>query len=160
MHNPGQCVSRSAAPLPTGGAARLSRRALHRPLRRRPWNCAKPHNAAPPPCETAMPTTEGTGAGRPGAAADVDGRPGVLESTHDHGSERLDGPVYHDGNSEPRGFGQLCVSVPDLHAACARFEALHVPFQKRLSDGRMRNIAFIKDPDGYRVEIISNTSSD
>ncbi|MDQ1094725.1 lactoylglutathione lyase [Xanthomonas sacchari] len=88
------------------------------------------------------------------------GLPGVLELTHNHGSELQDGPVYHDGNSEPRGFGHLCVSVPDLQAACARFEALQVPFQKRLSDGRMRNIAFIKDPDGYWVEIISNTSSD
>ncbi|RZA06908.1 MAG: lactoylglutathione lyase, partial [Proteobacteria bacterium] len=27
-------------------------------------------------------------------------------------------------------------------------------FQKRLTDGRMKSIAFIKDPDGYWVEII------
>lgn len=84
------------------------------------------------------------------------GLPGVLELTHNHGSEEQPGPVYHDGNSEPRGFGHLCVSVPDLEAACGRFEALGVPFQKRLSDGRMKNIAFIKDPDGYWIEIIGN----
>ncbi|GHH57965.1 MAG: lactoylglutathione lyase [Gammaproteobacteria bacterium] len=88
------------------------------------------------------------------------GIPGVLELTHNHGTEQQDGPVYHDGNSDPRGFGHICVSVPDLQAACARFDALEVPYQKRLSDGRMKNIAFIKDPDGYWVEIISNTSRD
>ncbi|MCL7715234.1 lactoylglutathione lyase [Stenotrophomonas mori] len=84
------------------------------------------------------------------------GIPGVLELTHNHGTERQQGPVYHDGNSEPRGFGHICVSVPDLEAACARFEELGVTFQKRLHDGRMKNLAFIKDPDGYWVEIISH----
>ncbi len=85
------------------------------------------------------------------------GIPGVLELTHNHGTEQQDGPVYHDGNSDPRGFGHICVSVPDIHAACARFDALGVPYQKRLQDGRMKHLAFIKDPDGYWVEIISNT---
>ncbi|MFC4726814.1 lactoylglutathione lyase [Coralloluteibacterium thermophilus] len=80
----------------------------------------------------------------------------VLELTHNHGSE-TDGTVYHDGNSEPRGFGHLAIAVPDIHAACARFEELGVPFQKRLTDGRMKSIAFIKDPDGYWVEIIQLT---
>ncbi|MFO3705579.1 lactoylglutathione lyase [Xanthomonas codiaei] len=85
------------------------------------------------------------------------GIPGVLELTHNHGTETQDGPVYHDGNSDPRGFGHICVSVPDIHAACARFDRLEVPYQKRLEDGRMKHLAFIKDPDGYWVEIISNT---
>ena len=84
------------------------------------------------------------------------GLPGVLELTHNHGTETQDGPVYHDGNSDPRGFGHICVSVPELESACQRFEDLGVPFQKRLTDGRMKNIAFIKDPDGYWVEIIAN----
>lgn len=87
----------------------------------------------------------------------VAGLQGVLELTHNHGTESQDGPVYHDGNSEPRGFGHICLSVPDVRAACERFEALGVRFQKRLTDGRMRDIAFIKDPDGYWVEIIQPT---
>lgn len=88
------------------------------------------------------------------------GIPGVLELTHNHGSETQPGAVYHDGNSDPRGFGHICISVPDIHSACARFDALQVPYQKRLEDGRMKHIAFIKDPDGYWVEIISNTPLD
>jgi lactoylglutathione lyase len=85
------------------------------------------------------------------------GMPGVLELTHNHGTEKDAGFAYHDGNSDPRGFGHICVSVPDIKAACARFEELNVGFQKRLSDGRMKSIAFIKDPDGYWVEIIQPT---
>lgn len=79
---------------------------------------------------------------------------GVLELTHNHGTENEPGPVYHDGNSDPRGFGHICLSVPDLRGACARLEALRVPFQKKLSEGGMRDIAFIKDPDGYWIELI------
>ena len=82
------------------------------------------------------------------------GQPGVLELTHNHGTEADPSFAYHDGNSEPRGFGHLCVSVPDVHAACARFEEQGVSFQKRLADGRMKHIAFIKDPDGYWIEIL------
>src|SRR3546814_3210951 len=55
--------------------------------------------------------------------------------------------AYHNGNSDPRGFGHLCVSVPDIQAACQRFEDLGVTFQKRLTDGRMRDIAFIRSDE-------------
>lgn len=85
---------------------------------------------------------------------------GVLELTHNHGTEAQAGAVYHDGNHEPRGFGHLCVAVPDLRAACARLDAMGVPFQKRLSDGRMQSIAFIRDPDGYWIELIQPTPLD
>ncbi|MDV3469807.1 lactoylglutathione lyase [Stenotrophomonas sp. C3(2023)] len=84
------------------------------------------------------------------------GLAGVLELTHNHGTEQQEGAVYHDGNSEPRGFGHICVSVPDIQAACKRFDELQVPYQKRLEEGRMKHLAFIKDPDGYWVEIIAN----
>jgi len=47
--------------------------------------------------------------------------------------------------------------VPDVNVACARFEELGVTFQKRLSDGRMRHIAFIRDPDQYWIEILQPT---
>ncbi|MGH8030953.1 MAG: lactoylglutathione lyase [Luteimonas sp.] len=85
------------------------------------------------------------------------GQRGVLELTHNHGTETAAGAMYHHGNSDPRGFGHLCVSVPDIRAACARLESLGVPFQKKLSDGSMKSIAFIKDPDGYWIELIQPT---
>lgn len=82
---------------------------------------------------------------------------GVLELTHNHGTEKESGPVYHDGNSDPRGFGHLCVSVPDVRAACTRLAAMGVTFQKTLEQGSMRSIAFVKDPDGYWIELIQPT---
>ncbi len=80
-------------------------------------------------------------------------RPGILELTHNWGTESDDSQM-HSGNEEPRGFGHICISVPDIEAACARFEAEGVAFRKRLQDGRMRGLAFILDPDGYWIEII------
>ena len=69
-----------------------------------------------------------------------------------------DGTTYHNGNSEPgRGFGHIGITVPDLEGACARFEEMGVTFKKKLTDGNMKNLAFIQDPDGYMIEILSNS---
>ncbi len=81
-------------------------------------------------------------------------REGVLELTHNWGTEELAVTPYHNGNTEPRGFGHICVSVPDVEAACLRLEALGVIFQKKLGAGGMKNIAFIRDPDDYWIEVI------
>lgn len=48
------------------------------------------------------------------------------------------------------------VSVDDIQAACERFEGLNVNWKKRLTDGRMKTIAFILDPDNYWIEIVQN----
>lgn len=50
-------------------------------------------------------------------------------------------------------FGHICISVDDLDAACARFEEKKVNWKKKLTDGRMKNIAFVLDPDGYWIEV-------
>lgn len=82
-------------------------------------------------------------------------RQGVLELTHNWGTEDEEGAVYHDGNSDPRGFGHIALDVPDFEAAIAHFDEHGVAYQKRPEEGAMRHIAFIKDPDGYWVEILS-----
>lgn len=46
--------------------------------------------------------------------------------------------------------------MDDLNAACERFESLKVNWKKRLTDGRMKNVAFLLDPDGYWIEVIQN----
>ncbi len=79
---------------------------------------------------------------------------GVLELTHNWGTETDPGFRYHDGNAQPQGFGHICFSVPDLDAAVAWFDSHGVPFVKRPDQGRMKDVAFIKDPDGYWIEII------
>jgi lactoylglutathione lyase len=103
-------------------------------------------------------------------------REGLLELTWNYGTEKDENFAYHDGNKEPQGFGHICeffslpssflysrllttgkgISVDDLDAACARLEGLKVNWKKRLTDGRMKNVAFVLDPDGYWVEIVQN----
>ena len=80
--------------------------------------------------------------------------PAMLELTHNWGDETNDDVSYHNGNSEPRGFGHIGFAVPDVDAACKRFEKLNVPFVKKPNDGKMKGIAFIQDPDGYEIELI------
>jgi lactoylglutathione lyase len=85
-------------------------------------------------------------------------REGVLELTHNYGTENDSNFKVHNGNSDPRGFGHICVSVDNIQAACKRIEDAGYQFQKKLTDGRMKHIAFALDPDGYWVEIIGQNA--
>jgi lactoylglutathione lyase len=82
-------------------------------------------------------------------------REGLIELTHNHGTENDPNYKITNGNTEPhKGFGHVAISVDNIQAACQRLEDAGYKFQKKLSDGRMRSIAFALDPDGYWVEII------
>lgn len=79
---------------------------------------------------------------------------GVLELTHNWGTEEQADFTYHNGNAQPQGFGHICFAVPDLAAAIRWFDANKVNYVKRPEQGKMKNVAFITDPDGYWIEIV------
>lgn len=81
-------------------------------------------------------------------------REGVLELTHNWGTENDPNASYHNGNSQPQGFGHICFTVPSLQDAVAWMDKNNVTFQKRPEEGSMNNIAFVKDPDGYWIELV------
>ncbi|MDW5375769.1 lactoylglutathione lyase [Halomonas sp. HP20-15] len=82
---------------------------------------------------------------------------GVLELTHNWGTEDQAGFAYHDGNAEPQGFGHICFSVPSLNAAVDWLDENGVEYVKRPEQGKLQNVAFVKDPDGYWIEIVEPT---
>lgn len=84
-------------------------------------------------------------------------RKATLELTHNWGTESDPNfTPYHNGNSDPRGYGHIGFMVPDVDKACKRFEELGVKFVKKPNDGKMKGIAFVQDPDGYWIEIFNN----
>lgn len=75
----------------------------------------------------------------------------VLELTHNWDIEH-----YELGNA----YGHIAIEVPDAHAAC---EAAHAKGGKVIREaGPMQHgntiIAFIEDPDGYKIEFIQKQS--
>lgn len=78
--------------------------------------------------------------------------------TWNYGTEEDPNFKYHNGNDEPQGFGHLCVSVDDLDKACEHLEQHGVKWKKRLTEGRMKDVAFVFDPDNYWIEVIQNQS--
>ena len=76
----------------------------------------------------------------------------VLELTHNYGEI---------GYPHGSGFGHIAVAVTDIHAACERLAAMGVgiirpagPMTHAAANGQRDVIAFIEDPDGYRIELI------
>jgi lactoylglutathione lyase len=72
----------------------------------------------------------------------------VLELTHNWGQKE----PYQLGT----GFGHLAVGVPDILATCARLAGEGVKIPR--PPGPMKHggsvIAFVEDPDGYRIELV------
>lgn len=80
-----------------------------------------------------------------------------------YGDERSDAVIeltYNWGREEPyeqgTGWGHLAIGVPDIYAACERLKGDGVTIAR--PPGPMKHgttvIAFIVDPDGYKIELI------
>ncbi len=72
----------------------------------------------------------------------------VIELTHNWDQQE----PYDKGT----GFGHLAVAVPDIYATCEKLEKAGVPVPR--PPGPMKHgttvIAFVEDPDGYKIELI------
>jgi len=76
----------------------------------------------------------------------------VLELTHNHGVDRYDlGTAY----------GHIAIEVPDAAAACAAVRAKggEVTREAGPVKGGSTVIAFVQDPDGYKIELIERRPS-
>ena len=74
----------------------------------------------------------------------------VLELTHNHGTED-DDSSYHNGNTDPKGFGHLGFVVSDQAGALEKLAAAGVEQVSGVdADG-----VFVQSPSGYYVELIS-----
>ena len=71
----------------------------------------------------------------------------VIELTYNYGVDR-----YEIG----AGFGHIAIGVADIHAACDRIRAVGGTITR--APGPMKHgttvIAFVADPDGYKIELI------
>ncbi len=75
----------------------------------------------------------------------------VLELTYNH-----DGRTYDLGT----GYGHIAVGVDDLDATLAELEQQGIEPERppyRVTEGGSR-ICFVRDPDGYRVELIERSN--
>lgn len=75
----------------------------------------------------------------------------VIELTHNWGQKE----PYDKGD----GYGHIAIGVPDIYATCETLEKEGVPIPR--APGPMKHggavIAFIEDPDGYKVELIERS---
>ena len=78
---------------------------------------------------------------------DDEARSAVLELTYNYGVER-----YDLGTA----FGHIAIGVPDVSAACERVRASGGTVTREAGPvkGGGSVIAFVEDPDGYKIEFI------
>lgn len=82
---------------------------------------------------------------------------GVLELTHNWGTENDEDFHYHNGNDKPQGYGHICISLKNPAELCKAIEETYgdeIKWAPRWNQGKMKNLAFLKDPDGYSIEVV------
>lgn len=82
---------------------------------------------------------------------------GVIELTHNWGTENDEAFHYHNGNDKPQGYGHICISLKDPARLCKAIEETYgdeITWAPRWNQGKMKNLAFLKDPDGYSIEVV------
>jgi len=85
----------------------------------------------------------------------------VLELTHNHGTEKDPEFSHFTGNEDGRkGFGHIGFLVDDVYKTCADLSSAGYELQKAPDAGSMKGLAFVKDPDGYWVEVIKRGGYD
>jgi lactoylglutathione lyase len=80
---------------------------------------------------------------------DTEERSAVLELTYNHGVER-----YELGGA----FGHVAIEVPDIKSVCEKVRAGggKVTREPGPVKGGTSMIAFVEDPDGYKIEFIES----
>eukprot|EP00757_Euglenozoa_sp_SAG-D1_P009503 gene9503-3038_t len=59
----------------------------------------------------------------------------VLELTHNHGTEAQDGPVYHNGNTDPVGFSHVGYTVENISDFAELLDKDGVSFVQKIGEG-------------------------
>lgn len=76
---------------------------------------------------------------------------GAIELTHNWES-----PSNETGYSHGTGYGHVAIGVPDVAGTCARLRAagIEVTVEPKILFEGGPSLAFVKDPDGYNIELI------
>ena len=82
---------------------------------------------------------------------DTEDRSAVLELTYNYGTDR-----YDLGSA----FGHIAIEMPDVAKACAAVKARGGAVTREAGPvkGGTTVIAFVEDPDGYKIEFIESRS--
>ena len=91
-------------------------------------------------------------AGNPTARAFL--QRGVLERADNFRTESDADFCDHDANVQPRRLSHLCFPVPDLDSAATWFGPRAAVDVKRSDQSDMKDVAFVKGPDGHLIETI------
>jgi lactoylglutathione lyase len=79
---------------------------------------------------------------------------GAIELTHN-----WDSPANQSGYTHGNGYGHIAIGVPDLPGTCERLQdaGVEITVQPKVLFVGGPALAFVKDPDGYAIELIQTS---